>query len=177
MEGYSDVEEIFTNYLYNFCGCPELCFFIISIFVPCLLISVCCYTPYKRKIRIDKRNKLLTGYNTSVIPCYELNPKSYDLNNIERIRIYVYSTPDPKVAFNKLYYINCEIYISKEIKDLLFGGVRYDKETLDRFEQFFKRYCETEVEPIEAAKDISEYNKKVELNNYNMNNNNNYNYP
>ena len=108
-----------------------------------------------------------------------MNPKSYDLNNIERIRIYVYSTPDPKVAFNKLYYINCEIYISKEIKDLLFGSIRYDKETLDRFEQFFKRFCETEVEPIEAAKDISEYNKKVELNNYNMNNNNNnnYNYP
>ncbi len=174
MEGYNEVEEIFTIYLYSICSCPTLCFIIISMFVPCLLISVCCYIPYKRKIRIDKRNNLLTGYNTSIIPCYELNPKSYDLNNIERIRIYVYSTPDPKVAFNKLYFITGEIYISKEKKDLLFGDVRYDKETFDRYVQFFKNSCETEIIPIEEAQDKSTYNKDFELNNFNMNS---YDYP
>ena len=103
-----------------------------------------------------------------------MGPITYDLNNIERIKIFVYSKPDPNVAFNKLYYINCEIYISKEIKDLLFGSIRYDKETLDRFEQFFKRFCETEIIPIEEAQDRSVYDKNVELNSLNINS---YDYP
>ena len=39
----------------------------------------------------------------------------------------------------------------------LFSGIEYNKETLDRFVSFFKKYFDTEVEPIETAKDIKEY--------------------
>ena len=109
-------------------------------------------------IKIDKKNKILIIYNTGVIPCCKLTPKSYGLNDIKKIRMYVYSTPDRKVGFNKLYFINCEIHSLNEIKEELFSEVRYDKETFDRCTLFFKKYFETEIEPLEVAKDKSEYN-------------------
>ena len=174
MEGYNEVKEIVAFYFDSFCECPNSCVCLLSFLFPFFLIYICFYNPYKRKMRIDRRNKLLTTYNTGLIPCCKLGPITYDLNNIERIKIFVYSTPDPKVAFNKLYFITGEIYISKEKKDLLFGDVRYDKETFDRYVQFFKNSCETEIIPIEEAQDKSTYNKDFELNNFNMNS---YDYP
>ena len=54
-------------------------------------------------------------------------------------------------------------------KKKLFGGIKYDKETFERYELFFKKYFETEIEPLEAAKDISEYNVNDQTNGLNFN--------
>ena len=93
-----------------------------------------------------------------MIPCCNLNPKSYSLTTIKKIRIYVYSTPDPQIGFNKLYFINCEIYSINGDKEILFSDVKYDKDTFERFVSFFKKHFKTEIETIETAKDKSEYN-------------------
>ena len=118
-EENSDTDELTVMYFYKCCGCPALLIFFIQIFFlwcPLSPIIVFCCTPYKRMIRIDKKNKLFIIYNVGAIPCCKLSPKPYGLDNIKKIRIYVYSTPDPKVGFNKLYFINCEIYSLKDEK-------------------------------------------------------------
>ena len=40
-------------------------------------------------------------------------------------------------------------------KEDLFSGIKYDKESFDRYVSFFKKYFDTEVEPIEMAKDMN----------------------
>ena len=159
-EDNNDIDEIIVMYFFKFCGCPSLLFLFVFIFFlwfPPLPILVYCCEPYKRIIRIDKKNNILLIYNTGFIPCCKLNPKSYSLNNIKNIRIYVYSLPDPKIGFSKLYYINCEIYSLNGDKEDLFKDRKYDKEAIDRYESFFKKYFQTEIEPLEVAKDKSEY--------------------
>ena len=157
----SDQDELIAFYFFKYCSCPAIFFFMfanIFIFFIIPFFSLYCCRPYKRMIKIDKKNKILIIYNTGVIPCCKLTSKSYSLNDIKKIRMYVYSTPDRKVGFNKLYFINCEIHSLNEIKEELFSEVRYDKETFDRCTLFFKKYFETEIEPLEIAKDKSEYN-------------------
>ena len=83
---------------------------------------------------------------------------------MKKIRIYVYSRPDPTIGFKKLYFINCEIYSIDNEKEDLFVDVKYDKEAFDRYISFFKKYFNTEFEPLEVAKDIKEYNLNEDLN-------------
>jgi len=171
-EEISDIDELTVMYFFKCCGCPALLFFFIQIFFlwcPLSPILVFCCMPYKRKIRIDKKNKLFIIYNVGAIPCCKLSPKPYNLDNIKKIRIYVYSTPDPKVGFNKLYFVNCEIYSLKDEKEELFRDIKYDKEAFDGYILFFKKYFETEVENIDVAKDKSEYNINNQTNALNLN--------
>jgi hypothetical protein len=100
-------------------------------------------------IQVDKKNKVLIVYDKAIISCCFLNDKSYSLSTIKKIRIFIYSTPDPKIGFNNLYFINCEVYSIDGRKENLFSRVKYDKELFDRYVTFFKKYFDTEVEPIE----------------------------
>ena len=107
-------------------------------------------------MQVDKKNKVLKIYDKTLISCgCKHNLKSYYFRTIKKIRIYVYSTPDPKIGFSKLYFINCEIYSVDGQKEDLFSGRKYDKESFDRYVSFFKKYFDTEVEPIEMAKDMN----------------------
>ena len=104
-------------------------------------------------VKIDETKNFLIIYLVAIIPCCKLSPKkSYNLNEIEKIRIYVHSTPNPTVGFGKLYYINCKIYSKNGGEEYLFSNVEYDENTFDRYVSFFKKYFETEVETIETAK-------------------------
>ena len=164
----SDQEELIAFYFFKYCSFPAIFFFMfanIFIFFIIPFFTLYCCKPYKRMIKIDKKNKILIIYNTGVIPCCKLTSKSYSLNDIKKIRMYVYSTPDRKVGFNKLYFINCEIYSKRGETEKLFSGVEYDKETFERLTSFFNKHFNTEIEPIEVAKDISELNIIGENNN------------
>ena len=117
-----------------------------------------CMADYKKMMRVDKKNKVLKVYDKALIPCCcDYFVKSYYFTTIKKIRIYVYSKPDPKIGFSKLYFINCEIYSIDGQKEYLFSRVKYDKELFDRYVSFFKKYFDTEVEPIEMAKDMTAF--------------------
>ena len=149
------IDELIVLYYYKICGCPNIFFTIwFTILLPLLFIYYCC-NPYKKVVTIDKNNNILIICDKAMIPCCNLNPKSYSLTTIKKIRIYVYSTPDPQIGFNKLYFINCEIYSIDGEKEDLFSAIKYDKESFDRYVSFFKKYFDTEVEPIEMAKDMN----------------------
>ena len=166
VEENDDIDELIVMYFFKCCSCEAIFLSIFQIFFlwfPILAIMWYFRDPYKRMIKIDKKNNTLLVYNTGLIPCCKLTPKPYSLNNIKKIRIYVYSMPDPKVGFNKLYFVNCEIYSLNGEKEELFKDAKYDKEIFDKYEQFFKKYFETEIEPLEVAKDKSEYNINSQL--------------
>ena len=115
-----------------------------------------CTAPYKKMMQVDKKNKVLKVYDKALIPCCcDYFVKSYYFTTIKKIRIYVYSKPDPNIGFSKLYFINTEIYSFDLQNEDLFSNIKYDKETFDRFVSFFKKYFDTEVEPIEMAKDMT----------------------
>ena len=165
------IDELIVLYYYKVCGCPNIFFTIwFTILLPLLFIDYCC-NPYKKVVTIDKNNNILIICDKAMIPCCNLNPKSYSLTTIKKIRIYVYSTPDPQIGFNKLYFINCEIYSINGEKEDLFSAIKYDKESFDSYVSFFKKYFDTEVEPIETAKDKDEYNISDGNNNFILNEN------
>ena len=171
-EENNEIDELIIMYFFKFCSCPDIiCYILVFLFFffPLGIIIIYCRIPYKRLIGIDKKNKLLIIYNTGLIVCCKMFQKPYNLDNIEKIKLYIYSTSDPNVGFNKLYFINCQIYSFDGEKKELFGGIKYDKETFERYELFFKKYFETEIEPLEAAKDISEYNVNDQTNGLNFN--------
>ena len=152
-------DKLIVRYVMKYCGCPDILLLIFPfIFLPIFFLFHTT-TPYKQIIKIEKANNILMIYFTGLIPCCKLSPrKSYNLTDIEKIRIYVYSIPHPTIGFTKLYFINCEIYSINGDKEILFSDVKYDKDTFERFVSFFKKHFKTEIETIETAKDKSEYN-------------------
>ena len=108
------VETLLVRYEEKFCEFPGIILIIIPlIFLPFFFL-IHSIMPYKQMIELDKINNILLIYYRSLIPCCKLEPKIYNLKDIEKIRIYIYSKPDPYVGFNKLYFINCEIYFKEE---------------------------------------------------------------
>ena len=150
------IDELIILYYFTICSCPFIIIIIVLVINLPMFFIFGCTAPYKKMMQVDKKNKVLKVYDKALISCgCNRNIKSYYFTTIKKIRIYVYSTPDPKIGFSKLYFINCEIYSVDGQKEDLFSGIKYDKESFDRYVSFFKKYFDTEVEPIEMAKDMN----------------------
>ena len=166
------IDELTVVYFFKCCSIFVIIFtivYIILIWFPVLFFCFYCAAPYKRVVIIDEDKQILIVCNKGMIPCCKLNPKSYALKNIQKVRIYVTWQPDPNIGFNKLYCINCEIYSIDGQNEELFSTIKYDKETFDRYISYFKKHFNTEFEPIEMAKRADEYSG---LNNGNIVDNN-----
>ena len=150
------IDELIILYYFTICSCPFIIFIIFLLIYLPLFFLYGCISDYKKMMQVDKKNKVLKIYDKALISCgCKHNLKSYYFTTIKKIRIYAYSTPDPKIGFSKLYFFNCEIYSVDGQKEDLFSGIKYDKESFDRYVSFFKKYFDTEVEPIEMAKDMN----------------------
>ena len=160
------VDKLLVRYVMKYCGCPGILLIIFPLLNPIFFFIVHSISPYKQIVEIDKTNNILIIYFLSLIPCCKLSARNFNLSDIGKIRIYVYSIPDPRRGFSKLYFINCEIFSRQGEKEMLFSGVPYEKEAFERFSSFFNKYFETEIEPIETAKDLKEYNIMVGNNYY-----------
>ena len=148
------IDELVICYFFTICSCPLIIFITVFIIYLPIFFLFGSTAQYKRVVQVDKKNKVMIVCDKPIISCCTLNPKTYILTTIKKIRIYISYGPDPKIRFNLIYFINCEIYCINGLKADLFSGIEYNKETLDRFVSFFKKYFDTEVEPIETAKDI-----------------------
>ena len=109
-------------------------------------------TPFKKVIIIDEDKKTLIICDKAVFGCFKLNKKIYNLSQIRKVRIYVSSIPDPKVGFNKLYFINCDIFSIDGEQEALFSQIQYDKKKFNEFVNFFKKHLNTEVESLDDEK-------------------------
>ena len=152
------IDELIILYYFTICSCPFIIIIIVLVINLPMFFIFGCTAPYKKMMQVDKKNKVLKVYDKALISCgCNHNIKSYYFTTIKKIRIYVYSKPDPKIGFSKLYFINSEIYSFDGQNEDLFSNIKYDKETFDRFASFFKKYFDTEVEPIEMAKDMTAF--------------------
>ena len=123
----SDIDELIVAYNFKCCGCPNI-FFTVMIIITFPFVFFCyyCNAPYKKVVIIDKKNKTLIVCSKGMIPCCKLAPRTFRFEIIKKIRIYISSKPDPNVGFEKLYFINCEIYSVNDEKEDLFIDVKYD---------------------------------------------------
>ena len=76
------------------------------------------------------------------------------------MKIYRTSIPDPNVGFNKIYFINCDIYSIDNQMESLFNNIPFNQDKYDELVAFLKKYLNTEVIPFE-----------VDINTYDVNNN------
>ena len=169
-----DIDEIVIQKLMGTCEAVAMAifsFFFIQFIYPIILIWF--YTPYKKIIFFDKINKVLIlgyrgicGCRIRKCPCEGINNKIYDLSQIQKVKIYRTSQPDPNKGFNKLYFINCDIYSNDGQMESLIEHIPFNQDKYDEVINFFQKYINTEVIPLE-----------VDINTYDVNNNNNYLYP
>ena len=144
-------EEIIVFYHFKCCSFVIIFLtFIASIFiwVPVLFIFIYCQDPYKRVIIIDKIKSILISCDKGMIPCCKLNPKTFFLNTIKKVIIYITWKNDEKIGFNKLYFINCDLISNEGIKENLFLNVEYNENKLNEFLTFFRKYFDTEFIPV-----------------------------
>ena len=140
-------EEIVVN---KFFGCCLVALYIfLSIITPCNIFILLTVAPYKRKIAIDEVRKTLVIFMKGIIGCCKIGEILYNLNQIQKIRLFITSKPDPKVGFNKLYFINCEIYSLEGEKNDLFVDIPYEEAKYKQFISFFQRHLNTEFDPLE----------------------------
>ena len=118
-----------------------------------------CYLPYRNLMIIDEDKKTMIICNRGILDCcinfYERN---FFLNNIQKIRLYVTWRPNEKVVFDKLYFMNCEVISLDGETAKLFGGIAYNKDKYDEYATFFRRHFNTDVEPLEIAKNENDMN-------------------
>lgn len=133
--------------------------FLISSF---LFFIFFCFCPYKRVVIIDSIKQILIIYTKAFIPCCKLAPKTFVLNSIKKVIIFITWKNNPKIGFNKLYFINCDLVSTNDFRENLFENVEYNENKLNEFLAFFRKYFETEFKPAEDDNNpIEEINTHV----------------
>ena len=84
-----------------------------------------------------------------MIPCCKLKPKTYFINSIKKVIIYITWKKDETIGFNKLYFINCDIISIEGENEILFSDIEYTEEKLNKFLTFFRTYFDTEFRPVD----------------------------
>ena len=145
-----DVDELLISYYFNSCSCfiilySILC--IIFIWFPFSFIFFFCRYPYKRVIIVDLIRNILIICDKGMIPCCKLEPKTYFINIIKKVILYITWKKDEKIGFNKLYFINCDIISTEGENEILFSDIEYTEEKLKKFLTFFRTYFDTEFRP------------------------------
>ena len=145
-------EQIIVSYFYGCClTILYITVSIIFLWCPFYLIFFGFFTPYKRIVTIDEERKVLIIGSKGIVGCCFFDETTYHLSQIKKVRIFVTWKPDPKIGFNKLYFINCEIYSLTDEKNNLFVDVPYEEGKFNQFVAFFQRHVNIEFEPIENA--------------------------
>ena len=147
-------------YYMKCCRCPDLIFFIMGIiFFPIAFLAIYILTPDKKQIIIDEDKKELIQHESGKLACCcHCNDKTFYLKSIKKIRLYATWRPDPKIGFNKLYFMNCEVISLNDESEKLFENIKYDEKKYAEFASYFKRHLKTEVEPLETAKRAKGFN-------------------
>ena len=159
------VDQIIVFYHNKFCSCIIIfltIIYILLIWLPFLFFLFFCLCPYKRVVIIDSIKQILIIYSKAFIPCCKLAPKTFVLNSIKKVIIFITWKNDPKIGFNKLYFINCDLVSTNDMRENLFENVEYNENKLNEFLAFFRKYFETEFKPAEDDNNpIEEINTHV----------------
>ena len=81
--------------------------------------------------------------------CKVEGQRNYNYCQIRRIKLYVSSTPDKERPFDKLYYMNCDIFSVDGQQDSLFSAIKYDELQFNNFIKDFEKHLNIEVETID----------------------------
>ena len=82
----------------------------------------------------------ICGCRIRKCPCEGINNKIYDLSQIQKVKIYRTSQPDPNKGFNKLYFINFDIYSIDNQMESLFNNIPFNQDKYDELVAFLKKY-------------------------------------
>ena len=139
--------------------CPDLIILIIGIIIPIFFLPFYIFIPDKTQIIIDEDKKELIKHESGKLSCCcHCDDKTFYLKSIKKIRLYATWRPDPKIGFNKLYYMNCEVISLNDESEKLFENIEYDEKKYAEYAAYFKKHLKTEVEPLETAKRAKGFN-------------------
>ena len=147
-----NVDEIIISYYFKSCSCYVIFFTflcILFLWCPAFFILFFCVDPYKRVIIVDLIRNVLIICDRGMIPCCKLKPKTYFINSIKKVIIYITWKKDETIGFNKLYFINCDIISIEGENEILFSDIEYTEEKLNKFLTFFRTYFDTEFRPAD----------------------------
>ena len=78
--------------------------------------------------------------------------KIYDYSQIKRIKLYLSSRQDEERPFDRLYFMNCDIFSFDGLQDSLFSSLNYDESKFNKFAKTFEKHLNIEVETMEDYK-------------------------
>ena len=82
-----------------------------------------------------------------MIPCCKLEPKTFFLNSIKKVIIFITWKNDPKIGFSKLYFINCDLISTNGLKESLFENAEYSETKLKLMSEAKKSESKSELKP------------------------------
>ena len=78
--------------------------------------------------------------------------KIYDYSQIKKIKLYLSSRTDLERPFDRLYFINCDVFSFDGLQDSLFNSFKYDKYIFNYIAKSFEKHLNIEFETMEAYK-------------------------
>ena len=148
----SKPDELIAFYHFKCCSCIIIfltIMYLIFIWFPVLFFIFYCRFPYKRLVIIDKIKNILILCSKGMIPCCKLDPKTFYLNSIKKVIIYITWINDTKIGFNKLYFMNCDLISTEGMRENIIYGIEYNENKLNEYLTFFRKYFETEFIPAD----------------------------
>ena len=148
----SKPDELIAFYHFKCCSCIIIfvtIMYLIFIWFPVLFFIFYCRFPYKRVVIVDKNKNILILCSKGMIPCCKLDPKIFFLNSIKKVIVYITWINDPKIGFNKLYYINCDLISNEGLRENIIFGVQYNENKVNEYLTFFRKYFDTEFIPAD----------------------------
>ena len=159
-----EISQLTVSYYFKCCSCLYIALFIIfllTIWLPFLMITFYSIFPYKKMVIIDEIREILILFDKALIPCCKLNKKTFFMNSIKKVIIYITWTTDTKIGFNKIYFINCELISTNDMKEILFEKIENKQNKLNEILEFFRKHFDTEFKPAEDQKNPIEENNMI----------------
>ena len=144
----TDIDELIISQ-----ECPTLIIFLIAIISPLFLFFPLLFIPNKRVVILDSVKKKIIFCEKNIFGCnLGMKKKIYDYSQIKRIKLYLSSRQDEERPFDRLYFINCDIFSFDGLQDSLFSSLNYDESKFNNFVKTFEKHLNIEVETMEAHK-------------------------
>ena len=116
--------------------------------------------PYKYVVILVKK-KRITVFQKNIFGCKIDRQKIYDYCHIKKRRLYVSSCHIFERPFEKIYYMNCDIFSNDGEQDKLFNAIRYNELKFKSFVEYFEKHLNIKVESRDIPKKNNATDNKI----------------
>ena len=145
-------DELFLYYHFKCCSFVIIFMTFVYIILFPFFFILYCTQPYKRFVIIDSIKQILILCSKAMIPCCKLGAKTFALNSIKKVVVFITWKADEKIGFKKLYFINCDLISIDGMNERIIDNIEYEENKLNDYLTFFRKYFDTEFKPADGEK-------------------------